>query len=156
VSFLFVGGGNKWKELEASKNRLSLEHFHLRSYVPKEQTPDVMALADCALITLNEFALGIISPSKLHSNLAMSLPVIYIGPEGGNVHQAIETFKCGVSLRHGQDQEVVAFIERLRTNETAFKAYQDNARRAFEQAYNDGVTLPQFDEIIDSLGPPSR
>jgi glycosyltransferase involved in cell wall biosynthesis len=153
VSFLFVGGGKKWQELQVSKERLSLEGFHLRTYVPKEKTPDVMALVDCALITLNESALGIISPSKLHSNLAMSLPVIYIGPEGGNVHQAIERFACGISLRHGQAQEVVAFIENLRTNENILKEYQRNARRAFEQAYSDDVTLPQMDEIIDSLGP---
>lgn len=153
VVFLFVGGGKKWQELKSIKERFQLTNLHLRPYVPKEMTPDVMAHADCALITLNESALGLISPSKLHSNLAMSLPVIYIGPEEGNVDQAIESYGCGLSVRHGEDQKVVAFIENLRTDMRLLEYYQRNARRAFEQAYNDGVTLPQFDEIIDSLGP---
>jgi hypothetical protein len=153
VTFLFIGGGRKWQELENQKDALQLSNLHLRPYVPKEQTPEVMALADCALITLNESALGVISPSKLHSNLAMSLPILYIGPEGGNVDQAIKRFNCGVSLRHGEARKVVDFIQMLRRDENAFKNYRRRARQAFETAFNDRVALPEFDEIIDSLSP---
>ena len=56
--------------------------------------------------------LGVMSPSKLHSNLAMGLPILYVGPEGGNVDEAIRRFGCGVSLRPGQTQEVADFIAR--------------------------------------------
>lgn len=156
VSFLFVGGGKQWEHLQAIKESVNLRHFHLRSYVPKAMTPDVMASADCALITLNESALGVISPSKLHSNLAMGLPIIYVGPEGGNVDQAIKRFECGVSLRHGEVEKLISFIHEIRSDESLLTTYRQNARRAFEQAYNDGVTLPRFDEIIDSLGPSRR
>lgn len=151
VIFLFIGGGRKWQELENQKGTLQLSNLHLRPYVPKEQTPEVMALADCALITLNESALGVISPSKLHSNLAMSLPIIYIGPEGGNVDQAIKGYNCGVSLRHGEARKVVEFIQTLRRDENVLKNYRRRARQAFETAYNDRVALPEFDEIIDFL-----
>ena len=30
------------------------------------------------------------SPSKLHANLAAGLPVLYVGPEGSNVDEAIK------------------------------------------------------------------
>lgn len=156
VTFLFVGGGKKWPELKAQTEELHLANVQLHAYVPKELTPAVMNLADCALITLNESALGVISPSKLHSNLAMGLPILYIGPEGGNVHQAINRFDCGVTLRHGDVSQVVEFIRTLQEDEQVFKRYQSNARRAFEAAYNDHVTLPQFDKILDSLSPSSR
>ncbi len=152
VAFLFVGGGKKWSELEVQRDCRGLEHFHLHAYIPKELTPLVMVLADCALITLNESALGVISPSKLHSNLAMRLPIIYIGPEGSNVDQAIKEFNCGASLRHGDVDQVVEFIRKLQSDKEFFLSYQHNARRAFEEAYNDRVGLPKFDEIIDSLG----
>lgn len=155
VTFLFVGGGKKWGLLTKQKEQLDLENVRLHPYVAKANTPAVMALADCALITLNESALGLISPSKLHSNLAMSLPIIYIGPQGGNVDTAIKRFNCGVSLRHGEVDNLVKFIKTLRSDEGLFTKYQRNARRAYVEAYNDRVTLPQFDEIIDSLSPPS-
>ncbi|MGD2057544.1 MAG: glycosyltransferase family 4 protein [Anaerolineales bacterium] len=153
VSFLFVGGGSKWHELGNRKEALQLNKLHLRPYVPKERTPEVMVLADCALITLNESALGVISPSKLHSNLAMGLPIIYIGPEGGNVDQAIKSFNCGVSLRHGEVRKLVDFIQTVRRDEDTSKDYRRRARQAFETSFNDRVCLPEFDEIIDFLGP---
>lgn len=156
VLFLFVGGGKKWKELGEQKEEKALKNISLHPYVPKELTPEVMALADCALITLNDSALGVISPSKLHSNLAMSLPVIYVGPEGGNVDEAIVRFDCGISLRHGEAQELVNYLDSLRNDNAYLKKQRHNARYAFEQAYNDRVTLPKFDEIIASLIPSGR
>jgi colanic acid biosynthesis glycosyl transferase WcaI len=156
VLFLFVGGGNKWKELAKQKKERALENLFLHPYVPKELTPEVMTLADCALITLNESALGVISPSKLHSNLAMSLPVIYVGPEGGNVDEAITRFDCGISLRHGEVQEIVEYLNSLRNDSVRLESQRRNARRAFMEAYNDRVTLPKFDEIITSLVPTGR
>ena len=43
-----------------------------------------------ALITLDERSIGVMSPSKLHANLAAGLPVVYVGPQGSNVDEAIE------------------------------------------------------------------
>jgi glycosyltransferase involved in cell wall biosynthesis len=153
VTFLFVGGGKKWPELKARKEELRLDNFYLHPYVPKELTPAVMNLADCALITLTTSVLGVISPSKLHSNLAMSLPILYVGPEGGNVDQAINEFDCGLSLRHGEVSKMVEFIRALQSDKTFLQGYQSKARQAFDQAYNDRVALPQFDKILDSLTP---
>ena len=153
VVFLFVGGGKKWPLLEEQKNQRGLDNLLLHPYVPKEVTPAVMALADCALITLNRPALGVISPSKLHSNLAMGLPIIYVGPEGGNVDEAIASFNCGTSIRHGEVDRLVDFVESLLTNRDLLETYRRNARHAFDEAYNDRVTLPKFDQIIAALGP---
>jgi glycosyltransferase involved in cell wall biosynthesis len=152
VLFLFVGGGKKWPLLEEQKDQRGLDNLLLHPYVPKEATPAVMALADCALITLNRPALGVISPSKLHSNLAMGLPIIYVGPEGGNVDEAIASFNCGTSLRHGDVDRLVDFVESLIVDQALLETYRRNARRAFDEAYNDRVTLPKFDQIIAALG----
>lgn len=152
VVFLFVGGGRKWPWLEEQIDRRAMDNLLLHPYVPKEVTPAVMSLADCALITLNQPALGVISPSKLHSNLAMSLPIVYVGPEGGNVDEAIASFDCGISLRHGEVDRLVEFIESLSEDGALLEKFRQNARRAFDEAYNDRVTLPEFDRIIDALG----
>ena len=66
-----------------------------QGYVPKDDTPAVMAGADLALITLDDRSLGVMSPSKLHANLAAGLPVVYVGPEGSNVDEAIRRHDVG-------------------------------------------------------------
>src|SRR3546814_11110641 len=86
--------------------RRKLTNGLMHGYVPKEQTPAVMAGADLALITLDERSLGVMSPSKLHANLAAGLPVLYVGPPGSNVDEAIERHDCGPSVREGDVRAV--------------------------------------------------
>lgn len=143
--FLFVGGGERWAALEAEADALGLTNVVFRTYVPKEETPAVMAGADLALITLHDDALGVMSPSKLHANLAAGLPVLYIGPEGSNVDEAITRFAAGRSLREGDIDGVVEAVRQLRDDPTARR----RAREAFEAAYCDAATLPAFDRLLE-------
>ncbi|MFA9491604.1 MAG: glycosyltransferase, partial [Anaerolineales bacterium] len=155
VVFLFVGGGEQWSWLENAKLENKLDNLLLHSYIPKEQTPSVMAFSHCALITLHEDFAGVISPSKLHSNLAMSLPVVYVGPQDSNVDDAIRKFNFGVSLRHGEVDSLIQFISSLRDQPDLLEEYQKNARTAFEKAYTDVQNLPLFDDIIKNIDPSS-
>ncbi len=151
VTFLFIGGGTRWEMIEREKRERNLDNIVLHSYVPKEQTPSVMTSAHCALITLRDRILGVMSPSKLHANLAMSLPVVYVGPEKCNVDDAIGRFDCGASLRHGDCDGVVEFIREMVADTEAHDEMRRRARDAFDRAYCDEKTLPQFDEVIASL-----
>lgn len=143
--FLFVGGGERWAELEAEATARGLTNVVFRTYVPKDETPAVMAGADIALITLHDRALGVMSPSKLHANLAAGLPVLYIGPEGSNVDEAITRFGAGRSLREGDVDGVVEAIHQLGSDPTA----RTRARKAFDAAYCDAATLPAFDRVLE-------
>lgn len=151
VTFLFVGGGKQFAWLEAEKRRRRLESIVLHGYVRKEQTSSVMATANCALITLRDEMLGVMSPSKLHGNLAAGLPVLYVGPAKSNVDEAVRRFDCGVSLRHGDVEGLVRFVHRCIHEPGEYAAMRRRARQAFEQAYCDAVNLPRFDAILDGL-----
>src|SRR5690606_4591981 len=131
--FVFIGGGARREEAEDLARRRGVGNVHFHEYVPKEDTAGVMAGADAALITLDERALGVMSPSKLHANLAAGLPVLYVGPVGSNVDEAITRFACGSSLRHGDVAGLVSAVRALRTDEGA----PERARAAFEHAYCD-------------------
>jgi len=151
VTFLFVGGGEKWAWIEQAKIADNLENIHLFRYMPKELTPSALAVADCTLITMNESALGVISPSKLHAYMAMNLPTLYVGPEGSNVDDAIKRFDAGASFRHGDVDGVVRFINELRTHPEKLQALRKNSRRAFDEAFSDTRTLPMFDRVLDQV-----
>lgn len=153
VAFLFVGGGRNWQSVKDEAERRGLSNVIMHGYVPKEQTGSVMSRADCALVTLRDDAIGIMSPSKIHSNLAMGLPLAYIGPTTSNVDEAIAHFGCGISLRHGDHQGLAAFIRSLSRDPSRAADLRARARRAFETAYCDLATLPRLDAVIaHSLG----
>ena len=147
VLFVFIGGGARRDELERAVEDHGLTNVVLHDYVPKEETAAVMAGADAALITLDQRALGIMSPSKLHANLAAGLPVLYVGPQGSNVDEAVERFDCGASLREGDVDGVVAFVRALRDPTSG--ARRRRARAAFEEAFNDRAVLPRLDAVLE-------
>ena len=153
-AFLFVGGGVRWSELESAA--VALGHhaapFVLRGYLDRSEMPGVIGGARASLITLDDDALGVMSPSKLHASLAMGRPIVYVGPERSNVDAAIARFDCGFSLRHGDVDGLVAAIAALRDDDELHARLSANARRAFDEAHSDLVTLPHFDAILDSLG----
>jgi glycosyltransferase involved in cell wall biosynthesis len=151
IVFFFVGGGamRPWILRQVSSRNLS--NILLHDYVAKELTPSVTALADCALITLEDYAAGVMSPSKLHANLAMGLAILYIGPHGSNVDEAIQRFGCGVSVRIGQAAAACEFLSEMTKDPERKAQLKQRARQAFEQAYCDRQTLPQFDAILDGL-----
>jgi hypothetical protein len=143
--FLFIGGGARWDELATAVHDRGLTNVVLRGYVPKDETPAVMAGADGALITLDERSLGVMSPSKLHANLAAGLPILYVGPEGSNVDEAIRATACGHSLREGDVDGLVGAVRGLRDDPKAAA----RSRQAFEDRYCDEATLPRWDVILD-------
>ena len=110
-----------------------------------------MASADCALITLRDDMLGVMSPSKLHSNLAAGLPILYVGPRRSNVDDAIQRYECGASLPEGDVAGIVSFVRRSMESPDGLRALKHRARLAFEQAYCDRVNLQRFDEVIATL-----
>ena len=69
----------------------------------------------------------------------MRLPVIYVGPPRSNVDEAIKRFDCGVSLRDGDAEGIVRFVERLLAEPAQRTFYQQRAREAFDAAYCDGM-----------------
>lgn len=151
IEFRFVGGGKWWNWLAEQSGRSDLPAWRVEPYVPKEQTPRLLAEAGVALITLRESSRGVMSPSKLHSNLAAGLPVLYIGPRGSNVDDALARFDCGASLRNGDAEGAARYLRSLLRSPAELARARERARHAFESAYCDARTLPQFEELVNRL-----
>lgn len=148
IQFIFIGGGSRWQQLTDAKQQRALVNLTLLGYMPKSDMPAVMAEADFAIITLREQAVGLISPSKLHGYLAMGLPILYIGPTGSNVDDAIEKYGVGYSLRNGNVEGGIDAIRMFVTDPANMKSI---CRTAFETEFCDHVGLAKFDEVLSQF-----
>jgi colanic acid biosynthesis glycosyl transferase WcaI len=151
VTFLFVGGGARFPELAREAARRGADNVRFRGYVPKEETPSVLAGAGCTLISLDDRSIGIMSPCKMNGSLAMGRPVLYAGPEGSTVDRTIGVFGSGISLRQGDVDGLIDAIRRLRTDPELAATLSANARRAFEEAHSDVSALPRFDAVLGEV-----
>ncbi len=147
VTIVFVGGGPRWEDL---RGRVAgIPNIVLHDYVDKDETPGVLAGASATLICLDDQALGVMSPSKLHGSLGMGTPVVYVGPDGSNITEAIDAYDCGVSVRTGDIDGLVAAILRWKTDPAAIAHAAGQARFAFLDRYCDEATLPLWDALLD-------
>jgi hypothetical protein len=74
-----------------------------------------------------------------------------VGPKGSNVDTAIDQFDCGVRVACGDTRALVAGLRALVAAPDRLAALKRNAREAFEMAYCDVRTLPQFDRLFERL-----
>lgn len=151
IRFLFIGGGKRKEPTAEEAQRRGLTNVIVQSYVPKSETPSVMAGASCALISLRENMLGVMSPSKLHSNLAMRLPILYVGPPTSNVGDAISRYGCGTTIPIGDADALASAIRDMADNPDRHAELQENARRAFDEAYNDQAAHSAFDQLLQEM-----
>ena len=153
VTFLFVGGGVRYPEMAAAARRRGLSDVVLHDYVPKERTPNVLAGADCALISLGDGSLGIMSPCKLHGGLALGTPSRTWDPRATWIGRSRSTragsrSDRGTSTGWSKRSAGCATIPRSPRRCRA-------TRKAFEEAYSDEQTLPQFDRLLTEVVLPS-
>ena len=151
VKFLINGGGKRMSDLEQEVTKQGLDNFIFNGYVPFEELPSVMKTADLAYITLRTDCAGMASPSKVHANLAMGLPVLFTGPVSSNVDIAVTKHDAGLSVREGDVDAMETFVRDLIADPQKQEQLKRNARAAFDYAYCDKVTHQQFDELLQEV-----
>ena len=61
--------------------------FHRQSLVPLVELASLLVTPDAHLITLRNEFMGYVLPSKIYGCIASNRPILFIGPEGSDVHE---------------------------------------------------------------------
>lgn len=93
--------------------------FHRSKPIPLEQLPSLLVTPDAHLITLRREFMGYVLPSKVYGCLQSGKPIIYIGPQGSDVHllckeKADRSNYCQIEV--GDDEGVFRALELLGRN----------------------------------------
>jgi hypothetical protein len=78
--------GSGAEELDRRLRREGLP-FHRQKLVPLERLPNLLVTPDAHLVTLRPEFMGLVLPSKIYGCIASKRPVLFIGPEGSDVHR---------------------------------------------------------------------
>ena len=135
--FLFVGGGEKWRTLADFQNQNHLPCLGIFPYLPRAQVSCLLECAGFGLVALKESCAGLISPSKIHGYLACGKPLIYIGPDGTNVSDAIRDYNCGFRVGENDVAGLDRCLARIADGGFDYSALSSNARRAAQERYSE-------------------
>jgi glycosyltransferase involved in cell wall biosynthesis len=135
VVFAFVGSGPRRPEVESAARRLGLENVQVQPGVPRERLGESLTAADVHVVTLRPRMPGLLVPSKAYGILAAGVPLLYVGPPEGEVHEIVTREGCGFSLRPGDAGGLLAALSLLRNEPLSRRRMGAAARAAFERSY---------------------
>lgn len=148
---LFVGGGEKWAELTALAAELGAGRVAVFPYVPRDRVARLIESADFGLVTLEDRCAGLMSPSKIHGYLAAGKPLLYLGPPGSNVAEAIDQYGCGVRAGYDEAGSVGRSLERLASPSLDYRTMATGAVAAARDRHTEEVAAAAFDRLLSEL-----
>lgn len=147
--FLFIGEGDRTKQLKARVQQAGWDCVKFWSYLPSSEFNSLLNWADFGLVALDTNCLGLMSPSKMHAWLGAGKPILYIGPEGSNVTETIRAYECGFIVDPLQAQSFDTVAEVIRNDPLHLKSIQSRAQRAWKERHAPEVGLRAWREIFE-------
>lgn len=150
--FLFIGSGEKWKDVHYFKEEFKLKNIEVHPLQPEKLLPMTLALASVSLVSLEKRAEGLMVPSKLFYYLASGSAVIGICRKKNELRDVIVDNDCGICIDPDNPDKLANIIEELLDNQEKLVHYQNNARKAAVESYSKSLGIKQFVSLFQQIG----
>ena len=153
---LCIGAGAGKRDVE---DRIAAGATNIQSlpYQPLAQINTSLSAADVHVVAMGDDMVGIVHPCKVYGAMAVSRPLLLIGPAQCHIHDLIQRFQCGWRIEHGDlagAQRVLAEI--LATPEAELRAMGQRAAAAISQEMSRSELLGKFCDVLQSGLPPPK
>ncbi len=149
--FVFVGDGPRLRQVVDAKRVFALDNVRTLDFVPREQLQDALAAADAHLVTLRQEMTGICVPSKVYGAMSAARPIVFVGPEHCEVADAIRDADCGVTVRPGDCDALVAALEALAADRAAARQLGEQGLASFTAEYERDACCARWHWLIGEL-----
>ena len=124
-----IGGGGGKKEVDdriaaGAKNIVSLP------YQPFKEIKYSLSAADVHVVSIGDDVVGIVHPCKVYGAMAVSRPVLLLGPNPSHVSDIIEKYKIGWHVSHGDVDGCVRVLQEMLN--TSPEQFAEMGKRAAE------------------------
>ncbi len=151
VHFVFTGHGNKADELQAEANRLGLANVEFHGYLTGKAYTDMLANADCFVVSLERGMEGLAVPSKSYSYLAAGRPVLAIIHPDTDISRDLTLYECGYTIANHDALGMADLILRISSDRTKLAQMGRNARRLYEERYTREACTKGYVELVKEL-----
>jgi glycosyltransferase involved in cell wall biosynthesis len=151
VTFLFVGGGPRLKEVKAAVEARGLANVQFMDYFPRESLHLSLSVADAHLITMRDCMTGIVVPGKLYGAMASGRPTIFVGPQYCESADAIRESDCGRTIDTGDVAGLTDAIRQLADRPALAAELGQNGRRGFLRNFESRLCCQLWAELVGEL-----
>ena len=156
LEFLFVGGGNGKKEIDAAIERESPGNIRSLPYQPLETLHYSLAAADVHLVSMGNDIVGISHPCKIYGALAAGRPILLLGPDSCHATDILGSHEIGWRVTHGDVDGALETLREIR--QAPRERLEEMGRRAQElvrRHYSHDALCNRFCGEVEAVLDPS-
>lgn len=110
--FMFVGGGAAKSKVDSLVNS-GVSNIISAPYQPLEEIGSSLSAADVHVVSVGEDFVGVVHPCKVYGAMAVSRPILLLGPKPSHVSDLIDAYNIGWQIDHGDVEGMVALLEMI-------------------------------------------
>lgn len=126
---LCIGGGGGKKEVE-DRIAAGVRNIASLPYQPLDQLRFSLSAADVHVVSIGDDVVGIVHPCKVYGAMAVSRPILLLGPSPSHISDLIEQHRIGWQIGHGDVDGAVRTLRQIL--DTPAEVLDEMGRRAAE------------------------
>ncbi len=149
-----IGGGGGKKEVDeriatAAKEGQPTNIVSL-PYQPLDQIKYSLSAADVHVVSIGDAVVGIVHPCKVYGAMAVSRPILLLGPDPCHVSDLIDAHKVGWRVRHGDvDGAERVLREMIETPEADLAAMGRRAAGVVREQLSKAALCGRFCDVLE-------
>ncbi len=154
---LCIGGGGGKKEVE-DKIAAGVKNIRSLPYQPFDKIRFSLSAADVHVVSVGDDVVGIVHPCKIYGAMAVSRPVLLLGPKPCHVSDIIEKHRIGWHISHGDiDGAARTLKEILSTPAAELAAMGERAAQVISSSLSKRELSKRFCDVLQrGLPEPTR
>jgi glycosyltransferase involved in cell wall biosynthesis len=114
IVFVFVGGGERVKEVSDFKKKYQLQNIFQLPYQERSNLKYSLSAADLHVVTMDEAFVGALHPCKIYAILKIGRPFVFIGPAQSPIGDLTAQNPKGHRVDHGDFKRLVEIIQQVK------------------------------------------
>jgi colanic acid biosynthesis glycosyl transferase WcaI len=155
--FMCIGGGGGKKEVE-EKVAKGIKNIRSLPYQPLSEIKYSLSSADVHIVSVGPGVVGIVHPCKVYGAMAVSRPILLLGPNPCHVSDLIEKHKIGWHIAHGDVDGAERVIKQiLATPREELAAMGERAAEVIRTQLSKDILQTKFCDVLQKdLPVPAR
>lgn len=149
IVFMFIGGGAGKRDVEAAVAEHRPKNLINLPYQPLETLRYSLSAADLHVVTMGDAMVGVIHPCKVYGAMALSRPILLVGPPECHVADLMRDRNFGWRAEHGDVDGLVATLnEAVATPQEDRRAMGEAAADVIRNEYQRDAMVDKFVELV--------
>ncbi len=139
-----------WTTHHASRITHHAVNLVCLAYQPLDQLSASLSAADAHVVVMGNAFVGLVHPCKVYNILAVSVPVIYIGPQPSHVTEILRALPGDVPFASIQHGDVEGLVEGIRSIRKASSKCRPSGPELALSQFSKGTLLPELIAMMES------